>query len=99
MGLFVKMLIVAPVFVSQSQINCLRKSWHKEDRAHSMEISNVHKQTHEHRHTHTHTDGVQSGCCLCEKRKLKRLECVSVARASCLTWSEACPYWQQLQGH
>lgn len=51
------MLIVAPVFVSQSQINCLRKSWHKEAREHSMASSNDHKHTHTHEHTAT-----QMGC-------------------------------------
>ncbi len=71
MGFSVKMLIVAPVFVSQSQINCLRKSWHKEGRAHSMEISNGHNHTRRHAHTHErrHT---QMGCrvaAVCVRKK------------------------------
>lgn len=95
------MLIVTPVFVSQPQINCLRNSWHKESKERSMKSSNGHKQTGVCTHKineHTHRWSVES-CCLCEKRKLKRLECISVAGASCLTWSGAGWYWQQLQGH
>lgn len=99
-GVFVKMLIAAPVFVSQSQIDCLRKFWHKEDRVHSMEISNGYKHTCAHAYTHRRT---QMGCrvaAVCvKKRKLKRLVCISVAGASCLTWSGVDQYWQQLQGN
>ena len=40
-----KLLIVAPVSVSQSQMNCARKSWLRENRVHSMEISNGYKRT------------------------------------------------------
>lgn len=46
------MLIAAPVFVWQYQINCLKYSWQKEGKATSAPFSA----------THGHTDGVWSGC-------------------------------------
>lgn len=53
---FVKTLIVAPVFVAQSQIYCPRETWHKEGRAHSMESANGHGHTCTHALTHMSTD-------------------------------------------
>lgn len=52
MELFVKTLIAAPVFVLQYQINCLRNSWHNEDKETGVPFSAMHE----------HTDGVRSGC-------------------------------------
>lgn len=60
MGFFVKMLIVAPVFVSQSQINCLyspgtnsagRTAWG------SQMVTNTRAGTRAHTNADTHTDG------------------------------------------
>lgn len=69
MGFFVKMLIMAPVFVSQSQINCLRKSWHKEGRAHSMDISNGHKCTHAHTHDRRRTQMGSRVAAVCVRKE------------------------------
>lgn len=51
MELFVKLLIAAPVFVLQYQINCLKNSWHKVGKETGVPISAMHE----------HTDGVRSG--------------------------------------
>lgn len=81
------MLIVAPVFVSQYQINCLKNSWHKEGKSTNAPFSG--------RASTQMGRGVAAG--LREERKPKRLERISTSRASCLAWSEAGQCWQQLR--
>lgn len=51
--------------------------------------------TRTHAHKHSSTQMGRRVAVICVR---KRLECISVAEASCLIWSEARRYWQQLQG-
>lgn len=51
--------------------------------------------TRTHAHKHSSTQMGRRVAVVCVR---KRLECISVAEASCLIWSGAGRYWQQLQG-